>query len=134
MTPSPEAFAATMAGYGVGAGTEVVLYDRSNHAWAARVWWMLRVSGFDSAAVLDGGWQKWAAEGRPTSTEATAYPRGEFVPQQRPELLATKAQVREALGEPAVQVPQCAATAGKHLRRPTTAYVNAVIAGRDPCS
>jgi thiosulfate/3-mercaptopyruvate sulfurtransferase len=104
MMPSPEAFAATMAGYGVGAGTEVVLYDRSNHAWAARVWWMLRACGLDSAAVLDGGWQKWAGEGRPMSTETTTYPRGEFVPRLRPELLATKAQVRDALDEPAVRI------------------------------
>jgi len=104
MMPSPEAFAATLADYGVGTGTDVVLYDRSNHAWAARVWWMLRVCGFDSAAVLDGGWQKWAAEGRPTSAETTRYPRGDFVPQLRPGLLATKEQVLEALDEPGARI------------------------------
>ena len=48
MMPAPEAFAATMEGYGVGAGTAVVLYDRSNHAWAARVWWMLRACSFEA--------------------------------------------------------------------------------------
>jgi thiosulfate/3-mercaptopyruvate sulfurtransferase len=104
MMPSPAEFAATMAGYGVGTGTEVVLYDRSNHAWAARVWWMLRVCGFDTAAVLDGGWQKWAAENRPTSKAATTYPRGDFKPRLRPELLATKRQVLEALDEPDVAI------------------------------
>ena len=97
MMPPVEAFAATMADYGVGAGTHVVLYDRSNHAWAARVWWMLRVAGFDAAAVLDGGWQKWAAEARPTSTETRTFARGDFAPQPRPELLATRRRVLAAI-------------------------------------
>ncbi|HEY7671685.1 MAG TPA: sulfurtransferase [Gammaproteobacteria bacterium] len=104
MMPSAEEFAATMAGYGVGAGTAVVLYDRSNHAWAARVWWMLRACGFDAAAVLDGGWQKWAAETRPMSEVATTYPRGNFRPRVRPELLATKQEVRESLDKPGVAI------------------------------
>lgn len=104
MMPSAEEFAATMAGHGVGVGTAVVLYDRSNHAWAARVWWMLRACGFDAAAVLDGGWQKWAAETRPTSKAATTYPRGNFRPRVRPELLATKQEVRESLGKREVAI------------------------------
>jgi thiosulfate/3-mercaptopyruvate sulfurtransferase len=97
MMPPLERFAATMADYGVGTGTEVVLYDRSNHAWAARVWWMLRVAGFDSAAVLDGGWQKWAAESRPVSIETQTLARGDFALRPRPELLATKEQVLAAI-------------------------------------
>ena len=97
MMPPAVEFAATMAGLGVGAGTAVVLYDRTNHGWAARVWWMLRVAGFDAAAVLDGGWQKWAAEGRQTSTETRQFPRGDFVASPRPELLASKDRVLAAL-------------------------------------
>jgi thiosulfate/3-mercaptopyruvate sulfurtransferase len=99
MMPPPEVFAATMAGYGVGDDTEVVLYDRGNHAWAARVWWMLRACGFDAARVLDGGWQKWLAEDRPTTAAPSRYARGTFVPRPRPELFADKAQVQAALRE-----------------------------------
>jgi thiosulfate/3-mercaptopyruvate sulfurtransferase len=102
MMPEPEAFAATMAGYGVGAGTQVVLYDRSNHAWAARAWWLLRACSFDAAAVLDGGWQKWRAEQRPVSTAPGRYPRGDFEPRFRPELIATKQRVLDSLGRPDV--------------------------------
>jgi thiosulfate/3-mercaptopyruvate sulfurtransferase len=97
MMPPAAAFAATMEGYGVGAGTRVVLYDRGNHAWAARVWWMLRACGFDAASVLDGGWQKWLAEERLTTTAAGAYPHGTFVARPRPELFADKTQVLAAL-------------------------------------
>ena len=104
MMPAANDFAATTESYGVGAGTEVVLYDRSNHAWAARVWWMLRACGFDAAAVLDGGWQKWLAESRPTSTATTTYPRGRFEPRLRPELFATKQHVLDSLGNPEVAI------------------------------
>src|ERR1700747_172204 len=48
MLPSAEMFAAAMSGFGVGEGTRVVLYSTANPWWATRVWWMLRVFGFDS--------------------------------------------------------------------------------------
>lgn len=91
-------FAAAMESLGIGDGTQVVLYDRSNHAWAACIWWMLRVCGFD-AMVLHGGWQKWKAEKRPESTLPTAYPRGSLTIRQRPELRATKEAVQAAISD-----------------------------------
>jgi thiosulfate/3-mercaptopyruvate sulfurtransferase len=97
MMPPPEEFADTMARFGVGEGTRVVLYDRSHHSWAARVWWMLRVCGFDAAAVLNGGWQKWVSEGRRTSKEHGNYPRGNLRPHPRLELMATKQEVLDSL-------------------------------------
>ena len=62
--PSADHFAAAMSRHGVGAATRVVLYSAGNIMWATRVWWMLCAFGFDRAAVLDGGWDKWRAEGR----------------------------------------------------------------------
>jgi thiosulfate/3-mercaptopyruvate sulfurtransferase len=104
MMPKLVDFAATMERFGIGEGTEVVLYDRSNHAWAARVWWMLKVAGFDTAAVLDGGWQKWLAERRQTSTATGVYCRARFVPRPRRELLADKARVLASVGKPDVTI------------------------------
>jgi thiosulfate/3-mercaptopyruvate sulfurtransferase len=101
--PSIPAFAALMAARGVGTGTRVVLYDSSNHAWAARVWWMLRTCGFDDAAVLNGGLGKWRAEGRPVCNEASAYPPASFTPAPRPGLMATKADVLASLDDPGAQ-------------------------------
>ena len=97
MMPPVEKFADIMAGHGIGAGTRVVLYDALNHAWAARVWWMLRVSGFDEAAVLNGGWKKWQAEKREVSTETVTYPKGNFIPEPRPQLMVTKEEVLNSL-------------------------------------
>jgi thiosulfate/3-mercaptopyruvate sulfurtransferase len=104
MMPPVEEFAETMAGHGVGEGMRVVLYDRGNHAWAARVWWMLRAAGFDDAAVLNGGWQKWMAEKRPVTKEPGSYPRGRFMPKFRRELIATKEQVLKSIGTKDVSI------------------------------
>lgn len=98
MMPPAADFAEIMAGYGIGTGTRVVLYDNSNHAWSARVWWMLRVCGFDDAAVLNGGWKKWVMENRESTDEVVTYPRGNFIPNPRPELMATREEVLAALG------------------------------------
>ena len=40
MMPPVDDFMEIMAGYGIGSGTKVVLYDALNNIWAARVWWM----------------------------------------------------------------------------------------------
>jgi thiosulfate/3-mercaptopyruvate sulfurtransferase len=97
--PSAEQFAAAMSEHGVGDGHRVVLYSAGSVMWAARIWWMLRAFGFDAAALLNGGIDKWKAEGRPLSTEPPRHPRARFVARPRPEMIATKAQVAAAIGD-----------------------------------
>jgi thiosulfate/3-mercaptopyruvate sulfurtransferase len=99
MLPSPDQFAAIMSRHGIGEGARVVLYSAGNIMWATRVWWMLRAFGFDNAAVLDGGWEKWRAEGRPVSTEPCAYPAAKFIARHRAELFVGKDRVRAALAD-----------------------------------
>jgi len=48
----------------------IICYDAGTGANAARLWWMLRWAGHATAAVLDGGFAKWVAEGRPVNAEA----------------------------------------------------------------
>lgn len=98
MMPSPERFAAAMSAAGVGPGTRVVLYSTTTAGWATRVWWMLRAFGFDDAAVLNGGWTKWQAEGRPVSSEAPSYPPASFAAHPRTGMIADKAEVLKAIG------------------------------------
>jgi len=84
--------------------TGVVLYDRSNSAWAARVWWMLRWAGFDRAALLDGGLRAWTAEDRPLSTEPANRSAMKLTPAPRPELVADRDQVLAAIDDSAVNL------------------------------
>ncbi|MFO1325622.1 MAG: sulfurtransferase [Burkholderiales bacterium] len=67
--PSPEVVAALFGRLGIAQGRQVVAYDQSQGAYASRMWWMLRWLGFESVAVLDGGYRKWTAEGRPVSAD-----------------------------------------------------------------
>ncbi len=78
MAPSAERFADAMGALGIGDDSRVVLYSAGSIMWATRVWWMLRAFGFDRAAVLDGGWEKWKAEGRPAFSAPGRYPPVRF--------------------------------------------------------
>ncbi len=65
--PSPEKFSSRVRELGLGDGGHIVAYDSGNWMAAARVWWMFRVFGHDDVSVLDGGLEKWRAEGRSVS-------------------------------------------------------------------
>jgi len=103
MLPSGEAFAAAMGRFGVGERSRVILYSTTTPQWATRIWWMLRNYGFDNAAVLNGGFQKWAREGRPVQT-GPALPRvpTRFVVRGDRRLMVGKEAVQGAIGDSAV--------------------------------
>ena len=83
--PTVEALAATFGRLGLGRGTQVVAYDQDTGSLASRLWWLLRYLGHDAVAVLDGGWAKWAREGRPTRSGDEMRPAVTFTPSPRPE-------------------------------------------------
>ncbi|MBM3649213.1 MAG: sulfurtransferase [Alphaproteobacteria bacterium] len=87
------------AAKGIGHGTFVVLYSHASPVWATRIWWMLRAVGFDDAAILDGGLDKWKAEGRPLSTESTAYPPATLTLRDRPAIFVDKHAIKAAIGK-----------------------------------
>jgi thiosulfate/3-mercaptopyruvate sulfurtransferase len=122
--PTEAAFAEAMGASGVGAGDRVVLYSTTEPIWAARVWWLLRAFGFDNAAVLDGGWDMWATEGRPVSTEPSAYASRNFEARQRHDAFVAKDAVLAAIGKPgactinALPAPVFAGTGGPVFGRP----------------
>lgn len=99
--PSKSHFAAAMSRHGVGEGAHVVLYSAGTPAWATRVWWLLRLFGFDDAAVLDGGWERWLAEGRSVSQVPADYPPATFVASEPRQMLATKDDVLASLADDA---------------------------------
>jgi thiosulfate/3-mercaptopyruvate sulfurtransferase len=100
--PSAEHMAAVMGRLGVGNGSRVVLYDRRESMWAARVWWLLRAFGHFEAAILDGGWAAWQAAGLPECTSTCSYPATTFDPVPHPGLLVDSDTVRAAIGDPSV--------------------------------
>ena len=88
---------AAFARHGFARGARVVLYSVGTMMWATRFWWMLKALGFDGAAVLDGGFDRWKAEGRPTeSGPPRGYPPGDFTAAPRAGFFVGKQDVLAA--------------------------------------
>jgi thiosulfate/3-mercaptopyruvate sulfurtransferase len=108
--PDAAAFERAAGALGITNDTTVVVYDDDLGQWAARLWWLFRSFGFDTAAVLDGGFRKWTAERRPIDL-AASVPTSEasfLVAEDRPVWADRDRVVRAADGtDPAALV--CAA-------------------------
>lgn len=100
--PQPDVVKAAFENAGVGNDTRVVLYSRRSMSWATRFWWMLHWLGFDNAAVLDGGFEKWRAEARPLSTVSAPYPSGHLTVALRSHSFADRSEIVSVLGDPSV--------------------------------
>lgn len=82
--PRADQFASALARLGIGADSHIVIYDRADGFWAARLWWMLRSVGI-AAQVLDGGFNAWCAAGLPQRQgEESSVPVAPLPLQQRP--------------------------------------------------
>ena len=70
--PEVELLAATFARFGIDERVQVIAYDQSTGAFAARLWWLLRWLGHAQVAVLNGGLAAWVRAGLPLSTTIEA--------------------------------------------------------------
>src|SRR5215831_15901116 len=97
MMPPVAQLEAGFARHGISRGSRVVLYSIGTMMWATRFWWMLKSLGFDNAAVLNGGFDAWKGQGRPTeSGPARGYPPGDFKAAPRPGFFVDKSAVLAA--------------------------------------
>jgi thiosulfate/3-mercaptopyruvate sulfurtransferase len=92
---SPDAFAARAGELGIGDGDLIVTYDDYYGIFAARVAWSFRLHGAE-ARVLDGGWQTWVDDRRPTSTSVVDRDTAAFTARVRPQLRRTVGEVQRA--------------------------------------
>jgi thiosulfate/3-mercaptopyruvate sulfurtransferase len=91
MRPPAHEFASRMQALGIGDAARVVIYDNSPLRTAARAWWVMRSFGAPKVAILDGGFAKWQAEGRPVEIGQPQVRRGHFTPRSESEAVADKA-------------------------------------------
>lgn len=99
MAPPEPRFASRMASLGLRDGQRFVVYDNSPLHSAARAWWMLRSFGAHYVAILDGGLQKWKAEGRPIESGRPQLRHGHFSPRFDPATVVDKDSVAGLLGD-----------------------------------
>jgi thiosulfate/3-mercaptopyruvate sulfurtransferase len=86
--PDPEKMAERLGSWGVGSHSQVIVYDTSGGAYAARLWWQLRFLGHTNVAVLDGGFQKWQKEGRPVAQGQESHSPAVFTPTPQWQMIA----------------------------------------------
>jgi len=96
--PTREIVAGTFSRLGIDEATQVVAYSAQTDMFSARLWWMLRWLGHDRAAVLDGGFDRWTAEGRPVRAGLEARTPRTFTARERPGMLVEGAAVAKLLG------------------------------------
>ncbi|HET9811461.1 MAG TPA: sulfurtransferase [Sphingomicrobium sp.] len=102
MLPSAGDFGEAMERIGVGSDDRVIVYDNSPVRTAARGWFMLRHFGADKVAILDGGFQKWVAEGRPVESGKPEPRVAGFDANERSGDVVTKQQILAGVGLPLV--------------------------------
>jgi thiosulfate/3-mercaptopyruvate sulfurtransferase len=75
----PEGFAALCSKHGITPETTCIFYGDKSNWWACYALWVFQLFGHDKVKVMDGGREKWIAEGRPLTREVpqakpSAYP------------------------------------------------------------
>ncbi len=78
---------------GVSSRVQVIAYDDSDMAFAARAWWMLRFLGHDKVSVLDGGWASYVKSGGPIEKGRAAVERGRLDVRPQAQLLVEVSEV-----------------------------------------
>ncbi|MBM4207584.1 MAG: sulfurtransferase [Gammaproteobacteria bacterium] len=76
--PYRTAFINKLAQWGINNNSQVVVYDDVGGAFAGRLWWLLRYTGHEKVAVLDGGLQQWQKRGYPITTALPNIKPGTF--------------------------------------------------------
>ena len=76
--PDVASFCTRMAALGLRNNMQVVSYDATGGAFAARLWWMLRWVGHTRVAVLDGGWNGWQKAGLAVTAATPPSRHGHF--------------------------------------------------------
>lgn len=113
-----------LSGIGIRADDTVVLYGSGTAVAVTRAWWVLTVSGLRDVRIMDGGWQRWVAEGRPVAFGEESFTPSDFRGSRNPAAIADRETMRQALADGEVQIvnalseAQFRGTGGTHYGRP----------------
>ncbi|GAB2837521.1 sulfurtransferase [Microbacterium insulae] len=129
-----EGFARLMSAKGISRDDTIVVYGDKNNWWAAYALWVFSLFGHADVRLLDGGRDKWIAEGRPLTTERpaiapTSYP---VVERDDSTLRAYKEDVLGHLGNPLIDVRSPEEYDGSRTSAPAYPEEGALRAGHIP--
>lgn len=102
--PSPSLFARFAGSMGISADDTIVVYDGPGFIAAPRVWWMFRIMGVFQVYILDGGFDRWKAAGRPVTSEPTRTAPGFFHVDYDSSRVVSLAEMRKVVDTGSAQI------------------------------
>jgi 3-mercaptopyruvate sulfurtransferase SseA/ubiquinone/menaquinone biosynthesis C-methylase UbiE len=103
---------------GLSHDSQVVVYG-SALTDAARIWWTLKYLGLKNVTILDGGWQLWSKEKRPSESSIPNVEAVKFEPSFQADRLEQIDSLKKGVGSGAVTVVDACTAAeftGKEIR------------------
>jgi len=129
-----EGFAKLMAAKGITRESTVVIYGDKSNWWAAYALWVFTLFGHEDVRLMDGGRDKWIAEGRELSTEKPAVTPSEYPVIERvdSEIRAFLPEVLNHLGNPLIDVRSAEEYTGERTHMPNYPEEGALRGGHIP--
>lgn len=129
-------FEQLMSHLGVTPETTLVFYGDKNNWWATYAFWVFQLFGHDNARIMDGGRNKWEAEGRPLTREVPHYEPTNYkaLPRDDRHIRAFRDQVYQHVqaGLPLVDVRSPEEYRGERLHMPDYPNEGALRGGHIP--
>ncbi|MCC2659669.1 MAG: sulfurtransferase [Arthrobacter sp.] len=129
-----EAFAALAAAKGISRDSTVVIYGDKSNWWAAYALWVFTLFGHEDVRLLDGGRDKWIAEGRELTTDTPSPALGSYPVVERNDapIRAFKEDVLAHLGKPLIDVRSPEEYTGQRTHMPAYPEEGALRGGHIP--
>lgn len=128
-----EQFAALLSRHGISNDTTVVFYGDKNNWWATYAFWVFKLFGHEDCRIMNGGRQKWIAEGRELTKEKPRIASTHYIPAARADykIRAFRDQVLNHVmaGQPLVDVRSPQEFSGELLHMPGSPQEGALRGG-----
>ncbi|SFN88104.1 sulfurtransferase [Mycetocola miduiensis] len=127
-------FAELLSGKGISRDDTIVLYGDKSNWWAAYALWVFTLFGHRDVRLLDGGRDKWLAEGREMTTDVPERPRTDYPVVERDDsvIRAYKDDVLAHLGNPLIDVRSPEEYSGERNTAPAYPEEGALRSGHIP--
>lgn len=129
-----EAFARLMSAKGISRDSTVVLYGDKSNWWAAYALWVFTLFGHEDVRLLDGGRDKWIAEGRTLTTDVPRPERTDYpvVDRNDAPIRAYLTDVLDHFGNPLIDVRSAEEYSGARTHMPAYPEEGALRGGHIP--
>ncbi|HLF29000.1 MAG TPA: sulfurtransferase [Anaerolineae bacterium] len=99
--------AAVLGRLGITPDRQIVVYDEIGGQRAAKTFWLLECLGFKRVAILEGGIERWLAEGRTVTRLQPQIESAAFTPNLQPDRQATAEWILARLNDDGLVVLDC---------------------------